>query len=91
MDFADAKRYLDDLVDRFRAATERVELPGGICAVASVNESVLVLDGIQIIADVMNIKLHEKVTDAGCFNGYEYYFMYRGVKFNYFTNERLVL
>lgn len=90
MDFVDMKRYLDDLVDRFKAATERVEMPGGICAIASVNESVLVLDGIQIMADKMNIKLHEKVTNLDCFNGYEYYFVYRGVKFNCFTNERLV-
>lgn len=89
MDFVEMKRSLDDLVERFKAATEKVELPGGICAMASISQSVLVPDGIQIMADVMNIELHEVEHDIDHFKGYEYYFMYRGVKFSHFSRERL--
>lgn len=90
MDFIEMKRNLDDLVDRFKAATEEVVLPGGIRAAACTDQSVLVYSGIEIMADVMNIKLHEVEVKLDGFNGYEHYFIYRGVKFNHFANERLV-
>lgn len=87
MEFVDMKRYLDDLVDRFKTATQEVEFPGGIRAAACNDSSILVYSGIEIMADVMNIKLHEVEVTLDGFNGYEQYFMYRGVRFNHFKRE----
>lgn len=87
MEFVDMKRYLDDLVDRFKAATKEESFPGGISAVASIAKSVLVFSGIEVMADIMNLELHEDKVSIEGFEGYEYYFMYRGVKFHHFASE----
>lgn len=87
MDFVDMKRYLDDLVDRFKAATQEIGFPGGIRAAACNDSSILVYSGIEVIADIMNLKLEKKKLNLEGDEVYECYFMYRGVKFHHFERK----
>lgn len=89
MDYADVKEWLDILVDRYKKATEAMYLVPRIKARASCDTSVMIYEGIDIVADIMGVELKEEEFKSELGHKYYYHFFYEGVEFISFAKERL--
>lgn len=89
MEYEVVKKWLDELVKANREANKENVLASSIRAVAAVDTSVLVLSGIDIVADVMGLELEEEpITDDSYFR-YSYMFKYDGMRFVQYSRRRL--
>jgi hypothetical protein len=88
MEYEVVKKWLDEKVDIFLEATKRDNLTSNICIRVSIDNKISV-EGINIIADVMGLKLDEEpyVYEGETF--YFYTFVYRGVVFSECMVKRL--
>lgn len=88
MEYEVVKKWLDEKVDIFLEATKRDYLTSNISIRVSIDDKISV-EGINIIADVMGLKLEEEPCAYDgkkfCF----YTFVYRGVVFSECMSKRL--
>jgi hypothetical protein len=89
MEQAAVKRWLDELVADFNASTQNRVLSPSIYASINSDMWILVHEGIDIIADVMNLKLSEEIMNNDTSVWFVYSFKYQGVKFVTYRKTRL--
>ena len=89
MEYEVVKKWLDELVKANRAANKENVLTSSIRAVAAVDTSVLVFEGIDIVADVMGLKLEEEILNNDMRVWFSYTFKYDGMRFVQFNETRL--
>lgn len=91
MDYASVKEWLDILVKRFKESTKEEHLNSQIYASASIDDSVLIYSGFEVVADVMGLDVKEELfySESLNENRYNYSFMYDGVCFTTNQKERL--
>lgn len=79
MEYEVVKKWLDELVKDFNASTQKRCLSTSIYAAINTDMWILVYDGIDIIADVMNLEL----TKEDCSNEdyFCYSFIYQDTRF----------
>lgn len=89
MEYEVVKKWLDELVKANREANRENAITSSIRAVASVDTSVLVFDGIDIVADVMGLKLEEELITCEFGFRYSYTFRYDEMRFVQYSSRRL--
>lgn len=89
MEYEVVKKWLDELVKANREANKENVLTSSIRAVASVDTSVLVFGGIDIVADVMGLELEEELLTCDLGFHYSYTFRYDGMRFVQYSSRRL--
>lgn len=89
MEYEVVKKWLDELVADFKASTQKRILSPSIYASINGGMWVLIYDGIDIIADVMGLKLKEELMTTDLRVWFVYYFHYNGVKFVQYGSKRL--
>lgn len=87
MEFEKVKQWLDDLVDTYKRMNE-LSTYNEVISTCIYRESIQLFRCIDIVADIMGIKLEEKYT-ADREYPFEYSFEYRGCKFNQLSQSRL--
>ena len=89
MEYEVVKKWLDELVKANRAANKENVLTSSIRVVAAVDTSVLVFSGIDIVADVMGLKLEEEILNNDMRVWFSYTFKYDGMRFVQYSGTRL--
>ena len=89
MEYEVVKKWLDGLVEANRAANKENALTSSIRAVASVDTSVLVFEGIDTVADVMGLELQEEILNNDMGVWFSYTFKYDGMRFVQYSGTRL--
>lgn len=88
MEYAKVKKFLDECVRDYREATKKRSLTNNISLCFLTNSGVLVYEGLEVIADIMGLEIKEKFV-PGVNLDYEYSFVYDGVKFVSYEEERM--
>lgn len=89
MKFANTKEWLDFHTETYKRATSARQFDIGISICSPYgSDGVTMLEGIDIVADTMGLKLCETKVDMEHFK-FKYSFFYNGVKFYQLTEERL--
>lgn len=89
MEYEVVKKWLDELVKANREANKENVLTSSIRAVAAVDTSVLVFEGIDIVADVMGLELQEEILNNDMKVWFSYTFKYDGMRFVQYSGTRL--
>lgn len=90
MEFENIKEWLDFHAETYKRVTNAKQFDIGlsICEPYGI-DGVIMLEGIDIVADTMGLKLCETKVDMEHFK-FEYSFSYNGVKFYQLTEKRLI-
>lgn len=91
MEYEVVKQWLDELVDDFLKVTKENVLNSTIRAQIAIEVSVLIYEGIDIVADVMGFDLTEEILNNDCEVWFAYSFTYKGVKFVEYKSKRLAV
>lgn len=89
MEYEVVKKWLDELAEANRAANKENVLASNIRAVASVDTSVLIFEGIDIVANVMGLELQEEILNNDMKVWFSYEFKYDGMRFVQYSSRRL--
>lgn len=87
MEYEVVKKWLDEKVDLFLEATKKDYLTTNVSLRVSIDNKISV-EGINIIADVMGLKLEEEPVVYKGETFYFYTFVYRGVGFSECVSKR---
>lgn len=89
MDYVQMKQWLDALVDNLKEKERLMHYNSRIST--HIPDKYMFLDGVEEVADIMGIELHERELSESpyCDCKYEYFFMYRDVKFMNYFSERI--
>jgi hypothetical protein len=88
MEYEVVKKWLDEKIDIFLEATKKNYLTTNVSLRVSIDDKISV-EGINIIADVMGLKLEEELVVYEGETFYFYTFVYRGVVFSECVSKRL--
>lgn len=89
MEYAQVKEYLDEIVRDYKNAIRPRYLTNQIRSVVSIDNDILVYEGLEIAADIMGLEIQEKERNLSNGLRYEYSFVYDGVKFVSCEKERM--
>ena len=86
MEFATVKEWLDAIVENIE---EQHRLKNFNADISTFNpDDFVFINGIEMVADLMGIKLIEEYDENAETLNYKYHFVYRGIKFqNYYTKR----
>ena len=89
MDYVQMKQWLDALVDNLEEQGRLVDFNNRIRT--HLPDKSIFLYGVDEVADIMGIELQEREfeKDPDCKFAYEYFFIYRGIKFKDYVYERI--
>ena len=89
MDYVQMKQWLDALVDNLEEKERLVHYNRRIST--HMPDKYMFLYGVEEVADIMGIELQESELSESsyCDRKYEYFFMYRDVKFMNYFSERI--
>ena len=89
MEYEVVKKWLDGLAEDFEASTKKRVLSPSISASINNGMWVGIDDGIDIIANIMGLKLKERLVSTDLRVWFVYSFYHNGVKFVSYEKERL--
>lgn len=89
MEYEVVKKWLDELVADFNASTQKRILSPSIYATINGDMWISIYEGIDIIANVMNLELSEEIMNNDTSVWFVYSFRYLGVKFVSYRKTRL--
>ena len=91
MEFATVKEWLDMLIKKFKESTHVEPLTKDIIADVNISTIILFYKGLDIVADIMGLELKEKFVQDELPNQsyYRYSFVYDGVEFVTYSEERM--